>query len=119
MRTPVSVAPIEAVGTIPPEPRSVIAIARANKHANYWRWSIEDRSRRRWWRVIVRRPGSAVRLNHFGAGIRSRSRCKAQCEHRGCYHNYFFFHDSISLLLLGRLNPTIIAWLPKKEAPLK
>src|SRR5258708_4226934 len=59
VRTPVSVAPIEAVGTIAPEPRSVIAIAGGHEHSNDWRWSIEDRSRR-WWRVIVRRPGSAV-----------------------------------------------------------
>jgi hypothetical protein len=83
---PITMAPVESVAMIRAEPRSVIAIARANKHANYWRWSIEDRSRR-WWRVIVRRPGSAVRLNHFGAGIGAWNRCKAQYEHGRCYHS--------------------------------
>ena len=88
MRSPISVAPVESVGTIGAEPRSVVAIGRANNHANYWRRRIEDRSRR-WWRrrVIVPWRGSAVRLNHLGASIRARSRCKAQYEHGGCYHS--------------------------------
>jgi hypothetical protein len=85
VRAPMSRAPVESLGTKGAEPRSVEAIGRANNHANYWRPRIEDRSRR-WWRVIVRRPGSAVRLNHFGAGIRAPNRCKAQCEHDTCYH---------------------------------
>jgi hypothetical protein len=86
MRAPISIVPVESVGTIRAEPRSVVAIARANNHAKYREWSIEDRSRR-WWCVIVRRPWSAVRLNHFGAGIRARSRYKAQYKRGGRYHS--------------------------------
>ena len=113
MRTPVSVAPVESVSTIAAEPRSVIAIARGNDHANYWRWNIEDRSRRR--RVVVIRRGSTVRLNHLGSGIRAQNRPEPECEHRGCYHNKFLPHDRISLLLFGRLNPRIIAKLLKNR----
>ena len=86
VRAPISMAPVESLGTKCAEPRSVVAKARANNHANYWRPSIEDRARR-WRRVIVRWPGSAVRLNHFSAGIRPRNRRKAQCEHGRCYHS--------------------------------
>jgi hypothetical protein len=114
MRTPVSVAPVKSVATVIPEPRSVVAIARGNDHANYWGWNIEDRSRRRR-RVVVIRRGSAVRLNDFGAGIRAQSRPEPECEHRGCYHNKFLPHDRISLPLFGGLNPRIIAKLPKNR----
>ena len=117
MRTPVSVAPIESVATIDAKPRSVVAIGRGNDHANYWRWSIEDRSRRWRRRVIVSRRGSAVRLNHLGAGVRAQSRCKPEYEYRQCYYNKFLSHDRISLLLLGRLNPRITAKLPKESVP--
>jgi hypothetical protein len=68
IRTPVSVSAVESVTTIDAIPLSVVAIGRDDDHAKYWRWSIEDRSRRRR-RVIVTRRGSVVRLNHFGAGI--------------------------------------------------
>jgi hypothetical protein len=81
VRTPISVAPIESVGTENPEPRSVVSIARGNDHADYWRWSIEHRSRRRRC-VIVSWRGSVVRLNDFGAGIRAQSRGEPECEHR-------------------------------------
>src|SRR5437667_7245291 len=94
MRTPVSVSTVESVCTIEAKPRSIVAIARGNDYANYWRRGVEDRAR--WWRrVIVRRRGSAVRLNHFSAGIRAHSRRKPECEHRQCYHNKFLPHERI------------------------
>jgi hypothetical protein len=112
MRTPISVSAVESVGK--PEPRPIIAIARGNDHGNYWRRGVEDRARWRR-RVIVSRCGSAVRLNHFSAGIRAQSRRKPECEHRQCYHNRFFYHDRLSLLLFRRLNPKITAELPTKS----
>src|SRR6266496_2378204 len=116
MRTPVSVSTVESVRTIEAKPWSVVAIARGNDYANYRRRGVEDRAR--WWRrVIVRRCGSAVRLNHFGAGIRAQSRRKSECEHRQYYHNKFFFHDRLSLLLFRRLNSGMTAKLPKECVP--
>jgi hypothetical protein len=116
MRTPVSVSTIESVRTIEAKLWSVVAIARGNDYANYWRRGVEDRAR--WWRrVIVCRRGSAVRLNHFSAGIRAQSRRKPECEHRQHYHNKFFSHDRLSLLLFGRLNLGITAKLPKELVP--
>ena len=94
MRTPVNVSTVESVRTIEAKPWSVVAIARGNDYANYWRRGVEDRAR--WWRrVIVRRCGSAVRLNHFSAGVRAQSRRKPECEHRQCYHNKFLPHERI------------------------
>ncbi len=116
MRTPVSVSTIESVRTIEAKPWSVVAITTGNEYANYWRRGVEDRAR--WWRrVIVRRRWSAVRLNHFSAGIRAHSRRKHECEHRQCYHNKFLPHERIFLLLFGRLNPGITAKLPKELVP--
>ena len=116
MRTPVSVSTVESVCTIEAKPRSIVAIARGNDYANYWRRGVEDRAR--WWRrVIVRRCGRAVRLNHFSAGVRAQSGRKPECEHRQCYHNKFLPHERIFLLLFGRLNPGITAKLPKELVP--
>jgi hypothetical protein len=116
MRTPVSVSTVESVRTIEAKPWSIVAIARGNDYANYWRRDVENRAR--WWRrIIVRRCGSAVRLNHFGAGIRAQSRRKPECKHRQCYHNKFLPHERTFLLLFGRLNPGITAKLPKELVP--
>lgn len=116
IRTPISVSAVKSVRTIEAKPWSVVAKARGNDHANYWRRGVEDRARWRW-RVIVRRCGSAVRLNHFSAGIRAQSKRKPECERRQRYHNKFFSHDRLSLLLFGRLNPGITAKLPKELVP--
>src|SRR5438874_9226056 len=114
MRTPINVAAVESVGTVEPEPRPVIAIGRIDD-ANRRRRSVVDRTR---WRVIVSRRGSAVRLNHLGARVRAQSRPKRECEHYHCYHNKFLHHDRISLLLFGRLNPTVTPKLLKNRRPL-
>src|SRR5438045_3140444 len=63
---------------------------------------------------MVRRRGSAVRLNHFSATIRAQSRRKSESEHRQCYHNKFVSHDRLSLLLFPRLNSGMTAKLPKE-----
>ena len=112
MRTPISVSAVESVGTVDSKPRPVIAIGRVDDDANRRRRSVVDRARRRR-RVIVSRRGSAVRFNHLGAGVRAQSRPKRECEHHQRYHNKFLHDDRISLLLFGRLNPTVTAKLLK------
>jgi len=67
MTAPESGAAVESASTVPPEPRSVEAIARSDEDAEANRWNVYDRARRR--RVVVPRRGCAVRLNHIGAGI--------------------------------------------------
>src|SRR5438094_10412215 len=103
MRTPVSVSTVESVCTIEAKPRSIVAIARGNDYANYWRRGVEDRAR--WWRrVIVRRCGRAVRRNHLSPGVRAQRRLKHECEHRQCYHNRFLPRELIFLLVFRRVN---------------
>ncbi len=109
MRTPISVSAVESVRAVNAEPRPVQAIGRVDDDADRRRRSVVNRARRR--RVIVSWRGSAVRFNHFGAGVRAQSRPKPECEHHQCHHNNFLFHDRISLLLFGRLNPTVTAKL--------
>src|SRR5207247_2422138 len=94
MLTPVSVSPVESVGTVISEPRAV-AIAPTDDDANHGRRNKEDRARRRWrWRrVVVTGRGRAVRLNHFGARIRPQRRSKAERKHRQYYYDRFFPHD--------------------------
>ena len=115
-KTSVTVSAIRSASTVPPEARSVVAIARADHNAEgNRRRGIKDRARR--WCVIVSRCRRAVRLNDFGAGIRAQSRHKPEYEDRQCYHNNFFSHDRIFLLLFSRLNPGIAAKLPGESVP--
>ena len=112
--TPVRMAPVESARTVIPEPRPVIAIGRRYYNANHWRRrNVEDRARRRC--VIVSRCESSVRLNYLGAGNQAQSRSKPESEHRQCHHHKSLSHDRISLLLFGRLNPTITGKLPKNR----
>ena len=107
-------APVESARTVIPEPRPVIAIGRRYYNANHWRRrNVEDRARRRC--VIVSRCGSSVRLNYLGAGNQAQSRSKPESEHRQCHHHKSLSRDRISLLLFGRLNPTITGKLPKNR----
>jgi hypothetical protein len=71
MSAPVSVATVITVSTVVSKSRTVITTKRwTDDHAEAdWR-NKYDRARR-WWRVIVRRRGCAVRLNHIGAGVRA------------------------------------------------
>src|SRR5437870_7960111 len=114
IRTPISASVVESMHPMEPEPRPVVAVGRVNEDINRHRRrrSVVDGARR-WWRVIVSRRGSAVTLNHLGAGVRAQNR--AECEDRRYYENNFLRHDRISLLLSGRLNPTSTAKLRRSR----
>jgi len=113
MWAPVSVSPVESVGTVVAIATTVIAIPRTDDDAKHGRRNKEDRARRRWRCIVVTGRGRAVRLNHFRARIRPDSGSKTEREYRQRYHNKFFHHDRIFLLLFGQLNPMITAKLPK------
>ena len=114
MTTPVSVSPVESAATVISEPRPVKAKRRRNDDANHWWRRVEDRTRRGWRRVTITWRGCAVRLNYLSARIRAQSRPKREPDYGQCYHSKFLSHELVSLLLFRRLNPTIIAKLPKR-----
>ena len=114
MSMPIRVSAVESAGAEVPVAPPVIAIPRTENNTNHWRRQ-EDWSRRRGRRIVVTGRGRAVRLNHFGASIRSHNGSKTERKHRQCYHNKFFPHDRMFLLLFGRLNPMITAKLPKNS----
>ena len=112
MVTPVGVSPVISMPVVRAVTPAVIAIPGPDDHAEHrQRRSENDRTRRWRRRIVVIGRGCAVRLNHFGARIRPESGSQAECENRQCYYNKFLSHDRMSLLLFGRLNPTIIAKL--------
>ena len=90
-KTPVTVSAVKSARTVPPEARSVVAIARADHNAYaHRRWHIDWT---RWRRVIVTGRGSSVRLNHICARVRAQSSSKHECQHRQCHHETFLSHD--------------------------
>ena len=78
--TPITGSAVETTCAVESIPRSIPAEARAEEDADANRRNEEHRSRPWWWRVVVTRSRSLVRLNHICAGVRACSRSKPECE---------------------------------------
>ena len=110
IRTPKNVAAVEPVDA---EPRAVIPVGRKDEDINRRRRSVVNGAWRR--RVIVSRRGSAVTVNHFGAGVRARSRCQTACQDRQPNRTSFLPHDRC-LSVVHELNQPITAKLQNTRA---